>query len=185
MKSWTLPASLGLVLVLSACEGTRVPLGELRMPMPTLPAPEACGPRGAASTPRLKLPRTEAPLRSGTSDGQPADFAQVHTVNQALQNAGVWTDFEEGWSLLSLQLRSDGARSIAVRLREAKLPKQTEIWLCGGDARSRQGPYREASAGELWTPVVPGAEAQVQVWLPTALKGEFRALLADVYGGYP
>lgn len=176
--------SLSLLSLLGACATDRVPLGETRMPLPVLPQPEACGVRGAVSTPRLKLPPTEPPLRSASSYGPSADFAQVHTVNQALQNAGIWTDFEEGWSLLSLQLGSVGARNLAVRLREAKLPKRTEIWLCGSDGRSRQGPYREANGGELWTPVVPGSEAQLQVWLPTAYKPHFQALLADVYGGY-
>ncbi len=171
-------------LGLSACQnGALRPDALFDAPLPESPIPEGCSNRGPATTPKLQLPRTEAPIsRKGTDPS--VDLAQVHTVNKALQDAGVWTDFNDGWSLLALELRSEGARSLAVRLRETQLPRKSEVWLCSSDKRVRQGPYREATDGDLWTPVIPGNTALVQVWLPTTLKEQFKAQLADVYGGY-
>lgn len=149
-------------------------------PLPVSRAPEGCGTRSAETPPVLRLPRTSVPKDGGGS----LELAQVHTVNRPLEQAGVWTDYDDNWSLLALELGSPGARSIAVRLRESHLPPQTEIWLCSPDRRLRHGPYREATGGELWTPVVTGDRAVLQVWIPTARKSQLHALLADVYGGY-
>lgn len=153
---------------------------ESNTPLPVSRAPEGCGSRSSETPPVLRLPRTVVPADRGAS----RELAQVHTVNRPLEQAGVWTDYDDNWSLLALELGSPGAHSIAVRLRDAQLPRQTEVWLCSPDRRLRQGPYREATGGELWTPVVPGDAAQLEVWLPTAHKSRFTALLADVYGGY-
>jgi len=152
-------------------------------PLPVTRAPDGCRARSAETPPILTLPKTET-LTQHSSKGEPMELAQVHTVNRPLERVGVWTDYDDQWSLLSLQLGSQGARSIAVRLRDSTLPPKTEIWLCSADRRVHQGPYREATGGELWTPVIPGDAALIEVWVPTAYKPRFKAELADVYGGY-
>lgn len=176
-----------LVLAVSACGLNPFARGEGTAAAPAAdigPAPEGCAAQPTVkSMPKLRLPRTETP-RVKSPDDKSLEFAQVHTVNRPLEEAGIWTDFDSGWSLLSLDVQSVSAQSIALRLREAQLPAGGEIWLCSPDRRVRQGPYRDISDGELWTPVVPGNEALLQVWVPTAGKTGFRALLADVYGGY-
>ncbi len=174
-------APLLSVLILTGCQSALWRGGP--EPLPVTRAPEGCRARSAETPPILRLPKTESPARRG-SKGEPLELAQVHTVNRPLQHVGVWTDYDDQWSLLSLQLGSEGARSIAVRLQDSALPPQTEIWLCALDRRVRQGPYREATGGELWTPVIPGEAALIEVWLPTAYKPRFKAQLADVYGGY-
>lgn len=171
--------SAAMLLALGGCQ---LPMlkDESKTPLPVSRAPEGCGTRSAETPPVLRLPRTAVPADRSES----LELAQVHTVNRPLEQAGVWTDYDDNWSLLALELGSPGARSIAVRLRDAKLPRQTEVWLCSPDRRLRRGPYREATGGELWTPVVPGDAGLLEVWLPTAHKSRFTALLADVYGGY-
>lgn len=188
MKSFRSAVPLSLAATLVACAHN--PFGGDRaassapLDVSTLGAPpEGCIPQPAVkSVPRLRLPRTEAPRAE--SKGKSLEFAQVHTVNRPLEDAGTWTDFDDGWSLLSLTLGSEGAQSLAVRLRDATLPERGEVWLCSADRRVRQGPYREVTGGDLWTPVVPGSEALLQIWVPTVRRTSFRALLADAYGGY-
>ncbi len=168
-------------LILAGCQSTL--WRGSHEPLPVTRAPEGCRARSAETPPVLNLPKTESPgQRAGK--GEPLELAQVHTVNRPLEQVGVWTDYDDQWSLLSLQLGSQGARSIAVRLQDSSLPPQTEIWLCAVDRRVRQGPYREATGGELWTPVIPGDTALIEIWVPTAYKSRFKAQLADVYGGY-
>lgn len=146
-------------------------------------APQACARALLTSAPRLQLPFTETP-RVKSAPGKAMDFAQVHTVNRPLEEAGVWADVAGQWSVLTLELSSAHARSLAVRLRDSRLPEHTEIWLCSQDGRQRQGPYRHAASGEIWTPPVSGDTARIEVLLPTAYKQQFGALLADAYGGY-
>jgi hypothetical protein len=172
-----------LVVGLTGCLGDTARPDHPENEIALTAAPEACSARAPELAPKLRLPRTETPVsRKGTDPT--LELAQVHTVNQALEQAGVWTDFDDGWSLLALELRSDGARALAVRLRDTQLPRNTAVWICSADKRVRQGPYSEATDGELWTPVVPGNRALLHVWVPTAQKSNFRAQLADVYGSY-
>lgn len=147
------------------------------------PMPTACARPAPATVPRLRLPATENPRVSSTP-GKAMDFAQVHTVNRPLEDAGVWTELEGGWSVLSLELTSPRARTLAVRLRDSRLPQHTQIWLCSADGRQRQGPFQDANNGEVWTPAVDGNDARLEVWVPTHQRTNFGALLADAYGGY-
>ena len=65
-----------------------------------------------------------------------------------------------------------------------RTPPRTHPWLCSAAGRVRQGPYREAVGGELWTAVVPGAEARLEVIVPTIDKAKLSASIADVSAGY-
>ncbi|NGY04460.1 hypothetical protein [Solimonas terrae] len=145
-------------------------------------ADEACHATLKMPAPILKLPGTDAPRHA--SNDNDVDIAQIHTVNQPLQQIGVWNDQGDGWSVLALTLGSRRARSIAVRMRDVKLPKQSALWLCSPDGKLRQGPYTEAPNGELWSASIASSQARVEVWLPTPSRDAFSAELTDVYGGY-
>lgn len=174
-------ALLGLA-ALSACQ-----LASTRHEAETrvaLPAPDnVCNVKLATPAPVLKLPGTDAPRQAATDD-QDVDIAQIHTVNRPLQEIGVWNDQGNGWSVLELALGSSRARSLAVRLRDVTLPTQSSLWLCADDGKQHQGPYTEAPNGELWSASVAASQARIEVWVPSAEREKFSALLTDVYGGY-
>lgn len=149
----------------------------------TLPAPAACS-ASSGEAPKLVLPRTEAPRVATASASSQIDIAQVHTVNRSLADVGVWQTRADGWSTLGLQISSSGARTLAVRLRELKMPAQTEVWLCGADGTQRLGPFREARNGEIWTPESGGTQVRLEIWVPSVERQVFSGFLADVYGGY-
>lgn len=140
--------------------------------------PEACGAALPAEAPLLKLSPTRLP------EGADASFAQRLDIDRSLSRAGRWTDRADGWSSLALALQSPGAQSLSLHLSDMKLPPRTQVWFCSPDGRLRHGPYREATGGELWTPVVPGERAHLQIWVPTAARAEFEGRLADAQGGY-
>lgn len=152
----------------------------------SLPPPPACSANLPGDAPRLTLPRTESPrlASAAASTGGNLDIAQVHTVNRALPEVGVWQKREQGWSVLALQIGSEGARGLAVRLRDLQLPTQSEAWLCAPDGSKRAGPFRDTPSGELWTPGLPGAQVRLEVWVPTTQREQFDGFLADVYGAY-
>lgn len=146
------------------------------------PPPTSCGAL-THTVPVLTVPDTDAPKLASTKEA-PLEIAQVHTVNRALQDVGTWADRDGGWSVLALQLGSRRARSISVRLRELQLPAQTELWLCSADGKQRQGPLQANDEAEIWPKAISGNAARIEVWVPTAQRAQFNALLADVYGGY-
>jgi hypothetical protein len=183
--------ALGALLLVSAChrqdtqtggndEAAAVSAGTANL----LPPP-ACAATLKSQAPVLRLPRTDAP-KSGDKgkDATNVDIAQIHTVNRPLQEIGIWNDAGDGWSVLTLQLGSDKARTLAVRLHDVHLPKSGALWLCSVDGKRSEGPYADAPNGELWTSAVAGSQARVEVWVPTRQRDGFRALLADVYGSY-
>lgn len=177
-----LTASAGLLL--SACQSwTQHPQPEVTAALQPAATDHACQAALKTPAPVLKLPGTDAPRRAARDDND-VDIAQIHTVNRPLQDIGVWNDMADGWSVLALTLGSSHARSIAVRLRDVQLPKQSQLWLCSLDGKLRQGPYTEAPNGELWSASIASAQARVEVWIPTPARSQFRAELTDVYGGY-
>ncbi len=178
-------APLTVTLLLGACQHPQ----QLKQPeaspaaVPLLSSQaQACGSESALHAPVLRLPPTDAPRRAPKARGN--DIAQIHTVNRPLQEIGVWTDLASGWSVLALTVGSEGARSIAVRLHEVRLPPHSALWLCAADGESSQGPYAAAPDGEIWSAPVSAAQARIEVWTPTATRDGFGAALNDVYGGY-
>lgn len=152
-------------------------------PPALLAPPPSCGAL-THTVPVLTVPDTDAPKLASASKEAPLEISQVHTVNRALQDVGTWADRDDGWSLLALQLGSRRARSISVRLRELRLPSQSEVWLCSADGKQRHGPLQASAEAEIWPHGISGNAARIEVWVPTARRAQFHALLADVYGGY-
>ncbi|HUP92708.1 MAG TPA: hypothetical protein VM074_10710 [Solimonas sp.] len=172
-------AGLTVTLLASACQSAP----------PAPPAASATSPEGCtidfpADAPLLALAATEAPAQTDDRKGQPLRFATSIAVHRQLEDAGAWGEFSDGWSSLYLRVASPGAKSLSLHLAQLSLPARAQVWFCSADNRVRQGPYREAVSGELWTPVVPGSEARIEVQVPTAAKRELRAQLAEVFGAY-
>lgn len=175
-------STLAMSALLSACHST--PTQPEAASLAMLPAPEqVCDMQRSQPAPELKLPGTDAPRKAAKGD-KDVDIAQIHTVNRPLQEIGVWIDQDNGWSVLELAVGSTHARSLAVRLRDVTLPKQSALWLCAIDGKQQQGPYTEAPNGELWSASVAASQARIEVWVPSAKRAQFSALLTDVYGGY-
>ncbi|MGH8443657.1 MAG: hypothetical protein ACREVL_00260 [Solimonas sp.] len=143
--------------------------------------PPACSTALKLQAPLLQLPRTDVPKQPARDA---VDISQIHTVNRPLQEIGVWNNAGDGWSVLTLQLGSEKARSLAVRLHAVRLPKNGALWLCSIDGKQHAGPYAEAPNGDLWSAALAGAQARIEVWAPTAHRDDFSGLLSDVYGSY-
>lgn len=179
MKEVLLCGAIGaaLLMSLSACQTPG------SSPVATLPVPSAC--RGVSQeAPKLILPATETPKLASAGDTSGLDIAQVHTVNRALDEAGVWETRSDGWSVLRLDIRSERARTLAVRINELQPRAGVQTWLCGEREGEHAGPFRAAPNGQLWTPQHAGAQLRLEIWLPSAERRDFSGMLADVYGGY-
>jgi hypothetical protein len=120
------------------------------------PKPEACGPQ----------------------------FVDLHPVDKPLGAISSWRTLSGGWSSLGLRLTTANASGVAVRLSGVGLPEQAEIWLCSPDGSQRRGPLRAGPDGQLYTPVVTGAEAWLEVLSPTRGVPKTTLTLVEVYGGF-
>lgn len=132
----------------------------------------------------LKLANTKAPTDLQDSKSEPLRYANTINVSKPLTELARLSHFENGWSSFALSIHSQGAQSISVHLTAATLPRETEVWLCSPDGLTKQGPYRNAIGGDIWTPVVTGEEAWLDVLLPTAKENNFKATLAEIFGGF-
>jgi len=141
---------------------------------PLVPIPEGCTRATAlpAAPLRLSPAKAEASGLAGTS---------VLKVDRELTGLSDWGDLSGGWSLLNLSISAGDTRTLSLHLSQLKLPPRAELWFCSADRRTRQGPYRDATGGELWTPVVPGGNALLEVVLPSAARAGFAGHLAEVY----
>lgn len=165
---------LWIVLVLTGCATDAVQTATPADPYP----PDACR-IADADVAVLELAPTPA-----SAPDDPAAFARSLPIDRSLTRAARWQHQAQGWSSLTLILQSAGARSLSLHLSDLKLPPRTQIWFCSPDGRLRHGPYREAAGGELWTPIVPGERALLQIWTPTAAHRQLTGRLADAQGGY-
>lgn len=153
-------------------------------PPPSPETPYACASDFARRSELLTLPATFAPTHPQDNKSAPLSFANRLPVNQLLDHIARLTPFDNGWSSYALRIQSPGAKSLSVHLGALQLPGGSEVWLCSADGSVRQGPYREAVTGELWTPVVPGDEAWLEVLVHSRKRDEFQATLVDVSGGF-
>jgi hypothetical protein len=166
------PSTAVIALMLTACAAAP----ELP-PAAVLPVGSPGGACSAGSIDAAKALTLRATHRP---DGS---FLERIDVDRNLARGARWRDAGD-WSVLSYALESAGARSLAAHLSALKLPARSEIWWCAPDGRLRHGPYRDAAGGELWTPVVEGERALLEIWVPTPLRERFAGTLADVHGGY-
>jgi hypothetical protein len=183
MKPRKLLPALILMALLGGCQATLSAADGADAP-PAGRAPLACAAGFADRAGTLKLARTEAPAQTRDSKSAPLRFANSIAVGLPLVRNARITHFDNGWSSLALRIQSGGAKSISVHLTDVFLPRDTEIWLCSSDGLQQQGPYREALDGDVWTPVVRGEEAWLDVLVPTAHQSDFQATLAQVFGGF-
>lgn len=178
-----------LLIVLGTSSGCSMLLSSPPKYLPEEPpaAPEvpyACAEDFPKRSELLNLPPAEAPRPLKDSKSTPPQFATALPVNQLLDHVARLTPFDNGWSSYALRIRSSGAKSISVHLSALQLPRGSEIWLCSADGSLRQGPFREAPTGELWTPVVTGEEAWLEVFVHSRKRNEFQATLIEVFSGF-
>jgi hypothetical protein len=138
---------------------------------PTGPAPRACSLASFGNAPGLVLqkPRAGEKSRRPASKSEPLREAGSLPVNRDVGEPGTWVDAGAGWRSWRFWLRSEEARSMAVRLQPFSLPPGGELWLCSPDGTARLGPYTAqgpGGMGQLWSSAVPGNEIWVEALVP-------------------
>jgi lysyl endopeptidase len=119
-------------------------------------------------------------------------FAFPMTVDMTPLNSGVWEDVDADTVVWRQRIRSDKALSLNFGFTQYHMPQGGRLLIypatqtAGGDrALINEYTARENNAqGQLWTAVVPGQEAVIEVVVPRARMGELKLHLTKVNHDY-
>jgi V8-like Glu-specific endopeptidase len=117
--------------------------------------------------------------------GRPLQFA-VGAPLQVRLEQGQWQD-SNGLSRWRVRVASAQALSLNLVFSQFHLPEGAELWLYDPSGQSLAGPYTSANhtpEGKLWTGLVQGAEAIIELQVPSAQKDQVRLELESVNHGF-
>jgi hypothetical protein len=116
----------------------------------------------------------------------PMRFAFPQAVVLTPTNSGTWEQLPEG-RLWRLRVTSKGATDLNFGFTQFWLPEGASLYVLSEGNGYYQGPYtarENTSAGELWTPVIPGEAGIIELYVPTAAREQPRLMLTQVGAGY-
>ncbi len=154
----------------------------------------------------LPLPLCAATLQPGLSDLASIPLHQTQAVTLAKSLAGVddkslplqfavkapltlnleggrWDMAPDGRARWRARVSSPGAVALSLEFARFALPEGAELWLYDTAGRLVQGPYTQAQQtpeGKLWTALVPGSAAVLELRVPSAVRDQVHLRIANV-----
>ena len=148
------------------------------------PPPRACGLAEFGDAPGIMLPNP--PPKKSAGKSAPAQGAAPLDVGKTTATAGKWYDPTPGWKAWRLWLRSDAARTMAVKLSPFDLPYGAQMWICSPDGTLRQGPLGgrgPSGDGEVYSGIAGGPEIWLELIVPAAEQGAVKLGVPQAFGG--
>ncbi|MEQ1437849.1 trypsin-like peptidase domain-containing protein [Fontimonas sp. SYSU GA230001] len=116
----------------------------------------------------------------------PALFAVTVPLPVGL-DGGIWDAVDADTLRWRTRVYSATARSVVMEFSRFHLPAGAELWIYDADGSTVQGPYTAAHHnpdGGLWTALVPGETAVIELRVPRAARDEVRLQLGQLGHGY-
>ena len=113
-------------------------------------------------------------------------FAVGRDVNVSGENNGVWS-VEGTQSIWRLKVLAPTAVHLNFGFKTMRLPPGAELLIVSGDGKSALGPYSAnevPSHGQLWTAILPGESALMQLSVATSKRAEVEFNLTRIGQGY-
>ncbi len=104
-------------------------------------------------------------------------FAAPIPVNFSLDNAGEWTELEDGSRLWRLKVHAEGALALAALYDEFYLPPGARLYMYSEDGRQQRGAYTFQSnrpSQKFLTGFIKGPTAIIEYYEPLAVRGQGR-----------
>lgn len=170
-------------------------LGSMLVASAALAVPAGLG-AYANITPVSKLQRINMPAVDVTAissarakNGKPAPFQFALPINVFITPAaeGQWETLADGRLLWRTVIYSENASSLNFGFNRYFMPAGGELYIYGIHGEDIRGPYTDAQnngSGQLWTPVVPGHEAVIEVDLPARARDHLVLELTRVNHGF-
>ncbi len=117
----------------------------------------------------------------------PLRYAVPEAVGITPDNAGTWEELADGSRLWRLRVSAPNATDLNFGFTRFRLPPGASLFVIAEPSHYVRGPYTAADNrpdGELWTPVVPGSTAIVELHIPRAPSFTPEVELGQVERGY-
>lgn len=159
----------------------------------TVPPPSFSEPvKSLSSVQRITLPsvdldeiRAEDRLRE--MNGLAPRYAIPFAVSHSPSTSGTWENTRSGDRLWRLRVHADGASSLNFGFGRYRMPTGGRLYIYGPDGSSLRGPFTDEDNeihGQLWTPVVAGNEAVIELVLPARMTPFLDLRLTSINYGY-
>ncbi len=119
--------------------------------------------------------------------GLPARFAVPHQVEVTPASHGTWEQLDADWSLWRLRIQAPDANHVNLGFARFHLPATGRLMVYSADYTMVVRPFDahdHHESGQLWTPVVSGAEIVAELYVLTRQRAEVQLLLRHVGAGY-
>ncbi|MEM9531268.1 MAG: trypsin-like peptidase domain-containing protein [Pseudomonadota bacterium] len=181
--------SLYLAGLLAAASGAQAgpekPLG-LTEALPELKAGKELAVSGESHLGLFEADLARAKNGQAIKYGVPRSVDSVKLA-QGQATAGTWAKIDGDRWVWRLAVNADGATSMDFGFSEFFLPHGASLFVYDEAGQVVRGPFTDQDHqknGQLWTPVVPGPKAVLELVVPTELKRHVRLSLAQVNYGY-
>lgn len=117
----------------------------------------------------------------------PPRFAMPNAVQIDPATHGSWEQLDADWSLWRLRIQAPDASHINLGFRQFHLPASARLMVYSADYSMVVRPFDvddNSVTGELWTPVVNGAEIVVELYVLTRQRPQVLLHLTDIGAGY-
>ncbi len=118
---------------------------------------------------------------------KPLRFASAVDLDLSLATAGTWEPLADGARVWRLRVHAPGATDLNFGFARFALAPGATLHVWSEERDYFQGPYTSADAaadGQLWTPVVPGERAVVELFEPAGAEPASELALGRVGRGY-
>ena len=138
------------------------------------------------TTPALKTDELIARHIADHKPGHPLRIAEPFTLKADPDHVGTWKQ-EGNEAVWRLRVHSPNARSINFGFSSYRLPEGASLTLSSGNGKEAIRPFTAADNkphGELWTPIVSGDEALLELRVPQALRKQVTLALGSINAGF-
>lgn len=125
--------------------------------------------------PKIDIERLIAEEKARVKDAmrpEPYRFAVAAKTSFTLKNSGTWQNQSDG-RLWRLRIISPGAKSMNLGINRFDMPEKGKLWIYDPGHKLFHGPYTSrdrSSKGSLWTPIIPGEEIVIEVFVPQGVR---------------
>lgn len=139
---------------------------------------------------QLVLPATDVAAQLAADQrrgiGFPLRYAVDNPVEITPDTDGTWEQLPDG-RLWRLRVKSPGATDLNFGFSKFWLPEGATLYVISENEHYYQGPYTARDNqphGQLWTPVVPGDAAVIELFVPSQAARKPQIVLAHINTGY-
>ena len=125
-------------------------------------------------------------LKSHPGKSIPLRFAVAKESNFSPSRCGTWEYLPDGSRLWRLRIYSKEARSLNLGITRFFLPGGAKLWIYNEERSYIEGPYmdKDKTRDQLWTPVIPGHQIVIELYVPLGSPGNPDLLIGKVNHGF-